>query len=91
MLMDWREMAGRPTFRRMHGADRWNSFTGSWSGGKMVAEGGAWSAGMDSRFDPWRGWVLAVCWVLASTAEYVSFYTTPLYACFQRILRAYLS
>ncbi|KAI0047149.1 hypothetical protein FA95DRAFT_1606329 [Auriscalpium vulgare] len=68
MLMDWREMAGRPTFRRLHGEERWSSFTGAWSGGKKVAEG-AWYMGWDGRADPTRGWVLAVCWVLASTAD----------------------
>lgn len=68
MLMDWREMAGRPTFRRLHGEDRWNSFTGAWSGGKKVAEA-AWFAGMDEHSDSWRGWILAFCWMLASGAD----------------------
>ena len=36
MLMDWREMAGRPTFRRLHGEERWSSFTGAWSDGRNV-------------------------------------------------------
>ena len=71
MLMDWREMAGRPSFRRLHGEDRWNSFTGAWSGGKKVAEA-AWFAGMDEHSDSWRGWILALCWMLASGAECVA-------------------
>lgn len=68
MLMDWREMAGRPTFRRLHGEERWSSFTGAWSGGRKVAEG-PWYMGPDGRGDYMRGWILAACWVLASTAE----------------------
>ncbi|TFY78007.1 hypothetical protein EWM64_g6005 [Hericium alpestre] len=68
MLMDWREMSGRPTFRRLHGEERWHSFTGSWIGGKKVAEA-AWDMDWVSRADPRRGWVLAVCWMLASTAD----------------------
>ncbi|KAA1470271.1 hypothetical protein DENSPDRAFT_836031 [Dentipellis sp. KUC8613] len=70
MLMDWREMAGRPTFRRLHGEERWHSFAGAWTGGKMVAEP-AWHVGAAraGRADPLRGWVLAVCWLLASGAD----------------------
>ncbi|KAI0248284.1 hypothetical protein BJV78DRAFT_1276618 [Lactifluus subvellereus] len=68
MLMDWREMAGRPTFRRLHGKERWSSFTGAWSGGRKVA-GGPWYMGPDGRGDYVRGWILAACWVLASTAD----------------------
>ncbi|THH16682.1 hypothetical protein EW146_g3999 [Bondarzewia mesenterica] len=74
MLMDWREMAGRPTFRRLHGEDRWNSFTGAWSGGKKVAEG-AWYGGIADRSDPWRGWVLAICWMLACGADIYYLYS----------------
>ncbi|KAF8470286.1 integral membrane protein S linking to the trans Golgi network-domain-containing protein [Russula ochroleuca] len=68
MLMDWREMAGRPTFRRLHGEERWSSFTGAWSGGRKVAEGPRYM-GPDGRGDYMRGWILASCWVLASTAD----------------------
>lgn len=71
MLMDWRELAGRPTFRRLHGEERWSSFTGAWSGGRKVAEG-PWYMGPDGRGDYLRGWILASCWVLASTAEWVT-------------------
>jgi len=66
--MDWREMAGRPTFRRLHGEERWSSFTGAWSDGRKVAEG-PWYMGPDGRGDHIRGWILASCWVLASTAD----------------------
>ncbi|KAI0315044.1 integral membrane protein S linking to the trans Golgi network-domain-containing protein [Amylostereum chailletii] len=68
MLMDWREMAGRPTFRRLHGEERWYSFTGAWSGGKKVAEG-AWQLASDGHSDPIRGWVIAACWALTSAAD----------------------
>jgi len=68
MLMDWREMAGRPSFRRLHGEERWSSFTGAWSEGRKVAEG-PWYMGPDGRGDHMRGWILASCWVLASTAD----------------------
>jgi hypothetical protein len=69
--MDWREMAGRPTFRRLHGEERWSSFTGAWSDGRKVAEG-PWYMGPDGRGDHMRGWILASCWILASTAEWVA-------------------
>ena len=62
--MDWREIAGRPTFRLLHGEERWNAFAGAWSGGKKLTEGGA-----QPGVDPARGWVLGVAWVLASTVE----------------------
>lgn len=64
MVMDWREMAGRPTFRLLHGEERWNAFAGAWSGGKKLTEGG-----VQPGVDPLRGWVLGVAWVLASTVE----------------------
>jgi hypothetical protein len=70
MLMDWREMAGEPTFRRLHGEERWSSFTGAWSQGRKVAEGPRYM-GTDGRGDYLRGWILAACWVCASVAEYV--------------------
>jgi len=76
MLMDWREMAGRPTVRRLHGEERWHSFAGAWSGGKKVSEG-AWYMGWDSRSDPMRGWIIAICWIVACSAEYVP--TPPQY------------
>ncbi|KAI0065510.1 hypothetical protein BV25DRAFT_1798332 [Artomyces pyxidatus] len=74
MLMDWREMAGRPTFRRLHGEERWYSFTGAWSGGKKVAEGALYM-GWDGRADPTRGWILAICWVFASAADIYYLYS----------------
>ncbi|KAI0029960.1 integral membrane protein S linking to the trans Golgi network-domain-containing protein [Vararia minispora EC-137] len=64
MIMDWREMAGRPTFRLLHGEERWNAFAGTWSGGRRVADSAA-----QPGVDPIRGWVLAVTWVLACLVD----------------------
>jgi protein SYS1 len=69
MVMDWREMAGRPTVRGMQG-DRWSSFAGAWSGGKKVGYYDSWSEGYwKGRADPMRGWIIAFCWLAASGAE----------------------
>lgn len=68
--MDWREMAGQPTVRGVQGEERWSSYYGAWSGGKRV--GGGWEDGQwDGRTDPIRGWVIALSWLIASSAEYV--------------------
>lgn len=75
MLMDWREMAGRPTAMArgssVQGDDRWRSYTQwAWSGGERVAHG--WSMDRwDGSIDPIRGWVIAACWIAACGAEYV--------------------
>lgn len=75
MLMDWREMAGRPTAMArgssVQGDDRWRSYTQwAWSGGERVAHG--WSVDRwDGSIDPIRGWVIAACWLAACGAEYV--------------------
>ncbi|KAF7309475.1 hypothetical protein MIND_00318300 [Mycena indigotica] len=71
MVMDWREMAGRPTVRGMQGEERWNSYTGVWSGGRKIGSGlrtDQW----DGRIDPMRGWVIAFCWLVACSAEYAN-------------------
>ncbi|EPQ56198.1 hypothetical protein GLOTRDRAFT_110702 [Gloeophyllum trabeum ATCC 11539] len=63
MIMDWRQMTGRPTAQ----ADTWG--LGSWSGGRKLDESagsslpmleGGWKA------DPVRGWVIAFGWIIAS-------------------------
>ena len=68
MIMDWREMAGRPTVRGE--GSRWSSYAGAWSGGRKVGyhdNGGPdqW----ESPTDPIRGWIIAFCWIMASGAE----------------------
>jgi protein SYS1 len=67
--MDWREMAGRPTVRGIQGEGRWSQYSWAWSGGKKIGHGlGQW----DGRTtDPIRGWIIAICWLLACSAEYV--------------------
>lgn len=67
MVMDWRQMAGRPTSTS---TDPWASLNRVWSGGKQVGVDeieSHWLTRMDSR----RGWILALCWIGASCAEYV--------------------
>ena len=72
MVMDWREMAGRPTITGMKG-DRtrgWSAFRGVWTGGKRlgggsVLQGWEWDGGVD----PIRGWIVAISWLIASGAE----------------------
>ncbi|EJF58062.1 integral membrane protein S linking to the trans Golgi network-domain-containing protein [Dichomitus squalens] len=68
MIMDWREMAGRPTTRVSPGDGPWKSFNSVWSGGRQVGTGSA----QQSHFrgvDPVRCWIIAVCWMAASAAD----------------------
>ena len=71
MIMDWREMAGRPTTRALPGEGPWRSFNSVWSGGKQVGIGSTQHAVLRS-VDPVRCWIIAICWMAASAAEYVS-------------------
>lgn len=80
MVMDWREMAGRPTVHGLRGDDRrgWSMFRGVYSGGRKLGAGvglNPWQDGdlgtWDGRLDPFRGWVIAFCWMAASTVECV--------------------
>lgn len=67
MVMDWRQMAGRPTVIGMPIGERW----WAWSGGRKVGYGvkdDQW----DGSLDPIRGWIIAFCWIVACSAEYVS-------------------
>ena len=66
--MDWREMAGRPTVRM---ADFWTNYRWAWSGGKKVGYGYDQIQSWNGQIDPVRGWVIAVCWIAACSAEYV--------------------
>jgi len=64
MVMDWREMAGKPTIRGLNGT----SHGYAWSGGKMIGVG--WKSDQWSgRTDPLRAWMIAICWLVACSAE----------------------
>jgi hypothetical protein len=67
--MDWREMAGRPTVRGIQGEGRWSQYSWAWSGGKKIGYG--WDQWDGRTTDPMRGWIIAFCWLLACSAEYV--------------------
>nr|VWP00105.1 Cytochrome P450 monooxygenase AKT7 (EC (AK-toxin biosynthesis protein 7) [Ganoderma boninense] len=68
MIMDWREMAGRPTTRALPGDGPWKSFNSVWSGGKQVGVGSIQQGALRS-VDPVRLWIIAVCWIAASAAD----------------------
>jgi hypothetical protein len=64
MVMDWREMAGRPTVHGLHGASHrgwvpFESHNGSTTDNTPRVEG----------IDPMRGWVIAVLWVAIAPLE----------------------
>ncbi|KJA22835.1 hypothetical protein HYPSUDRAFT_66799 [Hypholoma sublateritium FD-334 SS-4] len=64
MVMDWRQMAGRPTVIGMPIGERW----WAWSGGRKVGYGvkdDQW----DGSLDPIRGWIIAFCWIVACSAD----------------------
>ncbi|KAF9529015.1 integral membrane protein S linking to the trans Golgi network-domain-containing protein, partial [Crepidotus variabilis] len=64
MIMDWREMAGRPTVIGVPIGERW----WAWSGGKKVGNG--WAEDQwDGTMDPRRGWIIAVCWIAACSVD----------------------
>lgn len=64
MIMDWRQMAGRPTVIGMPIGERW----WAWSGGRKVGYG--WKEDQwDGTMDPMRGWIIAFCWIVACSAE----------------------
>jgi len=77
MVMDWREMASRPTLTGIEGDNSrgWAAFRGVWTGGQRVGGGSAqqgweWEGGID----PIRGWVLAFSWLLASGVDILYVY-----------------
>lgn len=69
MVMDWRQLAGKPTVHALQSGGPWRSIGVVWSGGKQVGSEDMQMDFWDGRIDPRRGWVIAVCWVLASAAE----------------------
>lgn len=71
MVMDWRQMAGRPTSTS---TDPWATLNSVWSGGKQVGVGEAEDR-WNTRLDPRRGWIIAICWIVASGADVFYLYT----------------
>lgn len=69
MIMDWREMASRPTVRM---ADFWTNYRWAWSGGKKIGYGYD-QIHWNGQIDPIRGWIIAFCWLVACSAECVHF------------------
>lgn len=69
MVMDWREMAGRPTVQGWNREDRWDVYGGTWSGGRKFDHKGFDDQQQWSGTDPIRGWVIAFCWLMASCVE----------------------
>ncbi|KAJ8078817.1 hypothetical protein PM082_013100 [Marasmius tenuissimus] len=75
MIMDWREMAGRPTVRGIYDTERW----GSWSRGKIVKL--SWKedllrmkVGTEGAVDPRRGWIIALAWLAACCVDLIPLY-----------------
>ncbi|EIW59926.1 uncharacterized protein TRAVEDRAFT_122124 [Trametes versicolor FP-101664 SS1] len=68
MIMDWREMAGRPTTRALPGEGPWRSLNSVWSGGREVGLGTSPQATF-RHVDPIRCWIIAICWMAASAAD----------------------
>ncbi|KAL4251590.1 Integral membrane protein SYS1-related [Abortiporus biennis] len=75
MVMDWRQMAGKPPARYLLGEGPWHSIGAVWSGGKQVGSETVQKDFWDGRIDPIRGWVIAACWILASGADIYFLYT----------------
>ncbi|TEB18220.1 hypothetical protein FA13DRAFT_1864541, partial [Coprinellus micaceus] len=65
MIMDWREMAGRPTVRMN---DFWTNYRWAWSGGKKVGYGYD-QIHWNGQIDPIRGWIICLCWLIACSAD----------------------
>lgn len=68
MIMDWREMAGRPTVRGIYDSEKWGSYSWAWSGGKIL--GFIWREDqLGGGLEPMRGWIIAFCWIIACLAD----------------------
>jgi len=75
MLMDWREMAGRPTVLRTWNETLPSTYSWVWrSGSKTPFPAIDHTLGTGSS-DPYRGWIIAASWLLACSAEYVLMFT----------------
>lgn len=81
-VMDWREMAARPTVNKgtFPGVEGWKKLRGAWAGGKWIGkvkgevEGEKGEEGekeeiWDYGVDKKRGWVIAGTWMLAFAIE----------------------
>ncbi|KAI0091442.1 integral membrane protein S linking to the trans Golgi network-domain-containing protein [Irpex rosettiformis] len=66
MIMDWRQMAGRPTTGASL-ADAWKNLHSVWSGGHQV--GDSRTALWNGQIDSVRGWIIAACWIAVSGAD----------------------
>ncbi|EMD39363.1 hypothetical protein CERSUDRAFT_47749 [Gelatoporia subvermispora B] len=76
MIMDWREMAGRPVSRTPDGGGPWSSWNSVWSGGKQFQGSGDPRESLyTGDIDPARSWIIAVCWILASGADVYYLYS----------------
>lgn len=75
MVMDWRQLAGKPTVHALQNEGPWRSIGVVWSGGKQVGSEDIQIDFWDGRIDPQRGWVIASCWLLASVADIYFLYT----------------
>ncbi|OBZ74022.1 Protein SYS1 [Grifola frondosa] len=75
MIMDWREMAGKPTVRALPGERPWSSWRSVWSGGKQVSSGELQEGGLSGQIDPIRGWIIGACWLAASAADIYYLFT----------------
>jgi len=76
MIMDWREMAGRPTITGVKGDDSrgYNAFSGVWRGGERLTGGTLRGWEWDGGADPMRGWIIGISWLLTSGADVVYIY-----------------
>ncbi|KAI0070709.1 hypothetical protein K474DRAFT_741415 [Panus rudis PR-1116 ss-1] len=75
MIMDWRQMAGRPTSRLLHENNPLRVLNAVWSGGKQVGLEDTTMSSWNGRIDPRRGWIIAICWMLASGADVYYLYS----------------
>ncbi|KAL0576767.1 hypothetical protein V5O48_005207 [Marasmius crinis-equi] len=82
MIMDWREMAGRPTVRGIYDSERWGSYLYSWAWSRGKIVGFTWREDLlrmkeenEGGVDPMRGWILAFAWVAACCVDLIPLYT----------------
>jgi hypothetical protein len=69
MVMDWRELAGYPTAPEWQRGDSGSPFGDIWSGGQRIESHELSDLSQVVGTDPIRGWIIAICWLIASGAE----------------------